>query len=41
MSEDRFPKNISLGANSVGWIEEEIELWIDEHIALSREVNHE
>lgn len=28
MQEGRFPKSVSLGARSVGWIEEEIEDWI-------------
>jgi len=26
----RFPKRISLGGNSVGWIESEVEGWIQE-----------
>ena len=28
MEDGRFPKSVSLGARSVGWIEEEIEDWI-------------
>jgi len=39
MSEDRFPKPISLGkgGRSVGWIESEIEEWIQQQITSSRE----
>ena len=32
-----FPSRISLGPNSVGWLEDEIEAWIDER-AKEREV---
>lgn len=31
-----FPKPISLGTQSVGWIEAEIDQWIRERIAVSR-----
>ena len=33
---DDFPKPIRLGANSVGWLESEIEAFIDARIAASR-----
>lgn len=33
----RFPKRIALGANSVGWLESEIDAWIEERAA-EREV---
>ena len=36
ISEGTFPKQISLGARSVGWIESEIEGWIIDRISLSR-----
>jgi prophage regulatory protein len=36
MSEDRFPKSISLGDRAVGWIESEIDDWLNEQIEASR-----
>lgn len=33
---DDFPKPIRLGANSVGWLESEIDAFIDARIAASR-----
>ena len=36
MSQDEFPKPISLGARSVGWIESEIQEWITARIKMSR-----
>lgn len=33
MSEDRFPKSIAIGLRSVGWLEHEIDEWIDIQIA--------
>lgn len=36
MSEGRFPKPISLGGRAVGWLEEEIQTWIQERIEESR-----
>ncbi len=29
MSEDRFPKPVSLGARAVGWIESSIDQWLE------------
>lgn len=37
MSEGTFPKSISLGDNSVGWIEAEINCWIEQRIKQSRQ----
>lgn len=37
MSEDRFPKSISLGDRAVGWIESEIDDWLNEKIEASRQ----
>jgi len=34
-----FPKPITLGRQSVGWIEAEIEQWLRERIAASRNVS--
>lgn len=36
ISQDEFPKPISLGDRSVGWIEEEITSWIEQRIQSSR-----
>lgn len=33
-----FPAPINLGARAVGWIEAEIEVWIETRIAASRKV---
>jgi prophage regulatory protein len=37
INEDRFPKQIKLTSFSSGWLLSEIEEWIDQRIALSRE----
>jgi prophage regulatory protein len=34
--EGSFPKQISLGPNSVGWLEEEVTAWIESRIQASR-----
>ncbi|MBL1320426.1 MAG: AlpA family transcriptional regulator [Methylophaga sp.] len=36
ISEDRFPKQIKLTSFSSGWIKSEVDYWIDERIAFSR-----
>ena len=36
ISEDRFPKPVSLGDRAVGWIEEEIDDWLIHQIERSR-----
>ena len=36
ISEDRFPKQVSLGARAVGWIEAEVNDWLDRQIETSR-----
>jgi len=41
MSEDRFPKPISLGARAVGWIESEVDQWLSEQISSSRQTEQE
>lgn len=38
VSRNEFPKPVSLGARSVGWIESEVQDWIDARIELSRQV---
>ena len=37
MSEGRFPKSISLGGRAVGWIESEIQAWLQEQIDATRQ----
>lgn len=41
MSQGRFPKSISLGERAVGWVDAEIEQWLDERIALAKATNNE
>lgn len=45
MSEGRFPRPVSLGGRAVGWLQSEIEEWINQRVAASRKVaggaNHE
>lgn len=36
VSEGAFPKPISLGARSVGWIDSEVAAWVEQRIAQSR-----
>jgi len=36
ISEGNFPKPISLGGRAVGWIEEEINEWLNQQIKASR-----
>jgi prophage regulatory protein len=36
VSEGRFPRPISLGDRAVGWIEFEIQQWLEQQIELSR-----
>ncbi len=36
MSKSTFPKSISLGDRAIGWVECEIEQWIDERITIAK-----
>lgn len=36
MSEGSFPSSISLGRRAVGWLESDIEIWIDQQIEITR-----
>lgn len=36
VSEGTFPKPVSLGGRAVGWIEEEIQHWLEQQIEASR-----
>lgn len=35
-NDPEFPKPVSIGARAVGWIESEIQQWLDSQIAKSR-----
>ena len=37
MSEGRFPAPIALGGRAVGWIEAEIQKWLEDRIQASRQ----
>ena len=41
MSEGRFPKPVSLGGRAVGWIEEEVNDWLNGRIEASRNAAHD
>ncbi|WP_413525164.1 AlpA family transcriptional regulator [Photobacterium phosphoreum] len=41
MSQGRFPESISLGERAVGWIEADIEQWLDVCIAAAKAANNE
>jgi prophage regulatory protein len=36
VSQDTFPRPVSLGGRAVGWVEEEIQSWLAERIAARR-----
>ena len=36
LKEGQFPKPVSLGGRAVGWIEAEIQAWVEEQISSSR-----
>ncbi len=37
VSNDQFPKPVSLGGRAVGWVEADIDDWLNRHIEASRE----
>lgn len=37
ISRDEFPDSVSLGERAVGWIESEIDQWLEDRIAASRD----
>ncbi|MEG0279483.1 MAG: AlpA family transcriptional regulator [Morganella sp. (in: enterobacteria)] len=41
MSKGEFPQSISLGARAVGWLEADIEQWLDDRISASKVGNYE
>ncbi|MCG7969989.1 MAG: AlpA family transcriptional regulator [Candidatus Thiodiazotropha taylori] len=40
ISEGRFPKAVSLGNRAVGWVEAEINDWLNQQIESSRKADH-
>lgn len=36
MSQNAFPPSVSLGGRAVGWVEQDIDTWLEEKIAASR-----
>ena len=36
ITEGTFPKPISLGGRAVGWLESEVQIWVEQQIHLSR-----
>jgi prophage regulatory protein len=38
LSDGSFPRPVSLGARAVGWLESEVDAWIDRQIEQSRNV---
>ncbi len=41
MSKGDFPQSISLGERAVGWLESDIELWLEARVAASKVVDNE
>jgi len=41
ISEGRFPKPVSLGGRAVGWVEAEINVWLNRQIEHSRQAARE
>ena len=39
ISEDKFPKPVSLGGRAVGWIEAEVDDWLNHQIETSRQLS--
>jgi prophage regulatory protein len=37
VAEGRFPAPVSLGGRAVGWLEAEVQTWLDERVAESRD----
>jgi prophage regulatory protein len=41
VSQGTFPAALSLGPNTVGWLEADVEAWIDKQIASSRRMQEQ
>ena len=37
ISKDEFPASVSLGERAVGWVESQVDQWLDEKISASQE----
>jgi len=37
ISQGSFPTSVSLGGRAVGWLEAEVQQWLDQRVAASRE----
>ncbi len=40
INQGRFPKSIPLGGRAIGWLEAEIDEWIDRQVEQSRQADH-
>ncbi|MEZ8197430.1 helix-turn-helix transcriptional regulator [Vibrio splendidus] len=41
MSKGHFPKSVSLGERAIGWVETDVEQWLDERITEAKAINNE
>ena len=41
VAENKFPKPVQLGGRAVGWVEAEIDAWLDHQIRNRRDSNNE
>ena len=41
MAKGSFPKTISLGERAIGWLNSDVDQWLDERIAASKVTNNE
>jgi prophage regulatory protein len=41
MSKGKFPKSISLGDRAIGWLESDVDQWIESIVAASKSVQQE
>lgn len=40
MKDGSFPKSISLGVRAIGWLESDIQDWVESRVAASKGANH-
>jgi prophage regulatory protein len=41
MSQGEFPRSISLGARAIGWLESDVNEWLEDCISASKVASHE
>lgn len=41
MTKGTFPQTISLGERAIGWLDSDVDQWLDERIAASKVTNNE